>query len=32
MISNLLHAELVWMPSVCYIPNKFTSKIVSISL
>ena len=37
MISDLLHAKLVWMPSGCYIPNYHLQNIdylylVSISL
>ena len=32
MLSDLLHANLVWMPSVCYIPNYYLQDSVYLYL
>ena len=32
MLSNLLHADSVWMPSVCYNPNYFLQNCVVLYL
>ena len=32
MLSDLVHAKLVWMPSVCYIPNYYMLNCVYLYL
>ena len=32
VLCNLLHAKLVWMPSVCYIPNYYLLNCVYLYL